>query len=556
MANDTSIQVLLDALGTGLGKPVIASPVAKAKRVTGEFDISRPRALLRRLSQTLSLIWYDDGTSIYIYDSAETQNGVVSMDHATLDVLRDFVRETRLDDDRYPIRGDDLSKTFYVSGPPVYVDLVTAAAKYLDQMRGSEQSGRMVVKLVQLQHSFVNDRRYMMRDQPVLIPGIATVLNQIYGDARGTSGRAVPSSSGNGGFSADPFASRGLPSPSSGLAVKATSTSAGSPFSLLGPLPAVRDGQAAANSIGEGDGLPVERLNAPPGMRAVAYPDTNSVVLSGTLDAVQEMERLIHALDVAKRQVELSLWIIDIKKGSLDKLGIVWQAEASRGSLGVGFNGGAPLSTQNGQHFLASIQAMSLAGDARVVSRPILLTQENAPAIFDNNQTFYTQTVGERTAQLDHVTYGTLVSVLPRLTDPADHVEMQVDVEDGNSNGATVTGGASSNGLPLVNRMEIHTVARVPVGKSLLIGGNTMDNVTRTNHKIPLLGDIPLLGALFRGHSETHDQVVRVYLIEPRLLPSGASWQRGQGWVSGDPERNATLRATVKLLQPFIASEK
>lgn len=51
---------------------------------------------------------------------------------------------------------------------------------------------------------------------------------------------------------------------------------------------------------------------------------------------------------------------------------------------------------------------------AAVVARPVVLTQENIPAIFDNNRTFYTKLVGERTAELDEVTYGTMISVLPR----------------------------------------------------------------------------------------------------------------------------------------------
>ncbi len=43
----------------------------------------------------------------------------------------------------------------------------------------------------------------------------------------------------------------------------------------------------------------------------------------------------------------------------------------------------------------------------------VLLTQENVPAIFDNNRTFYTKLIGERNVALEHVTYGTMIRVLP-----------------------------------------------------------------------------------------------------------------------------------------------
>lgn len=60
----------------------------------------------------------------------------------------------------------------------------------------------------------------------------------------------------------------------------------------------------------------------------------------------------------------------------------------------------------------------------------MVLTQENIPAIFDNSRTFYTQLIGERSVELQHVTYGTSVNVLPRFTD-ADEIEMMLNVEDG-----------------------------------------------------------------------------------------------------------------------------
>lgn len=60
---------------------------------------------------------------------------------------------------------------------------------------------------------------------------------------------------------------------------------------------------------------------------------------------------------------------------------------------------------------------------ANIVSRPIILTQENVPAIFDNNRTFYTRLLDERSVELREVTYGTMISVLPRFSGD-DEVEM------------------------------------------------------------------------------------------------------------------------------------
>ncbi|NOK47608.1 EscC/YscC/HrcC family type III secretion system outer membrane ring protein [Burkholderia thailandensis] len=550
VANDASIGVLLNALSGRLHKPVVASEKVRRKHVTGEFDLSQPRALLARLGESMALLWYDDGASIYIYDNSEIKNAVVSMRHATVRNLRDFIRQTRLYDPRFPVRGDDLSNTFYVTGAPVYVNLVAAAARYLDEVRSNEASDRQVVRVVQLHNSFVVDRQYTLRDKEVDIPGMATVLGRIFGPARqGTPAAAADATArgGAGGAAGKPAFSLAdaLPAPlgagnAPGGAGSANSTNPANPTNAAGPMGGAAGGVA---------------LPASDGVRAVAYPDTNSVILVGRLDKVQDMEALIRSLDVEKRQIELSLWIIDIRKSRLDQLGIDWQGALNAPGIGVGFNNrGGNVTTLDGTKFLASVAALSQTGDATVISRPIVLTQENVPATFDSNQTFYAKLIGERTVQLDHVTYGTPVNVLPRLTRDASQVEMIVDIEDGNTDGATSDGQIviDNNTMPLVNRTEINTVARVPHEMSLLIGGNTRDDVTRRTFRIPGLASLPLIGGLFRGHSDRHEQVVRVFLIQPKLLRAGAAWPDGQPWESGGPADNATLRATVQMLKPYM----
>ncbi|XLM19525.1 EscC/YscC/HrcC family type III secretion system outer membrane ring protein, partial [Chromobacterium piscinae] len=59
-------------------------------------------------------------------------------------------------------------------------------------------------------------------------------------------------------------------------------------------------------------------------IKVIAYPDTNSLLVKGTTEQVRFIEKLARALDVPKRHVELSLWIIDLDKGDLDQLGVNW----------------------------------------------------------------------------------------------------------------------------------------------------------------------------------------------------------------------------------------
>ncbi|NWD46724.1 EscC/YscC/HrcC family type III secretion system outer membrane ring protein, partial [Pseudomonas gingeri] len=111
---------------------------------------------------------------------------------------------------------------------------------------------------------------------------------------------------------------------------------------------------------------------------------------------------------------------------------------------------------------------------------------------------------------------GTLISVLPRFA-IADEIEMSLNIEDGSE----VEHGADDGKvqpLPTVGRTRISTVARVPQGKSLLVGGFTRDDYREQVARIPLLGSIPLIGGLFRYRVSSSANTARVFLIQPKEI--------------------------------------
>ena len=64
-------------------------------------------------------------------------------------------------------------------------------------------------------------------------------------------------------------------------------------------------------------------------------------------------------------------------------------------------------------------------------------------------------------------------------------------------------------------------MARVPQGKSLLVGGYTRNTNTYESRKIPILGSIPFIGKLFSYEGTNENNIVRVFLIEPREIDEG-----------------------------------
>lgn len=473
------VSLLLQSVAAQMKLPVIVSARAQKKRIQGSFNLTEPRALLDQIARDVGLIWYSDGQTLYVHDASETRNAVGHMQHASLAVLEDFLRRTRLADTRHALRGAAGDGTFYVSGSPVYVDIVLNAARYLDELYRGADARAEHVEVIALRNSFAQGRRYGMRSWDTTLPGMAEVLASVLTDS-GVSNIIVRRPE------PDPL----IEDPSSDAAV------------------ATRQGVAVEGEARRSATRASAGGSSPPTI-VVAYPETNSLIVRGTLSGIQKVKQLVAELDLPRKQVELSLWIIDVQKKQLDALGVKWSGQVGLGGrLGLGFNGAT--STLDGERFLASVTALSERGHASVVSRPVLLTQENVLAHFDSNSTFYARLQSERAASLEAVTYGTLISVLPRVS-AEDEVEMQLKIEDGTSSGNEV------EGLPVINRTSIDTVARVPHRLSLLVGGYTRHEQARDRTAIPGLGRIPWLGNAFRHRSDRQQELVRVFLIQPRV---------------------------------------
>ena len=404
------------------------------------------------------------------------------MNTITVARLESFLRRSGLEDKRFPLRNDG-ARTLYVSGPPIYVDLVIQAAHYMDTQSADLQLGQQRIGVIQLRNTFVGDRQYEMRDEKVIVPGMAKVIAELLSDEqRGVDTRIQQPSR----------LTPGLPD----IALEEFSSS---PTGLDSP-------QAMARDIAAGN------------IRIVAYPDTNSLLVKGLPEQVLFIENLVAALDEAKRHVELSLWIVDMQKDDLNQLGVNWQGSLKLGNRMIASLNGGSVSTLDGTSFIAAVSALENADRARVVSRPVVLTQENVPAIFDNNRTFYAPLIGERTVELQHVTYGTLVSVLPRISASAE-IEMVLNIEDGSEiENPRETTDDNTPILPTVGRTRISTVARVPPGKSLLVGGFTRDENSSQSKRIPVLGSIPYLGRLFSYRQTRLANTVRVFLIQPKQI--------------------------------------
>lgn len=501
VAAKEGVRQFFDALAAQMAKPVIVSALAAKKKISGNFDFSRPQQLLESITSRMGLVWYFDGTTLYVFDASELKSGVIGLQSSTVAEVKQFLVAAGLYDDRYPLRSAQGGQTFYLSAPPVYFELVVKAANRLDQQTAPERNARADNLIaIPLYNSFVEDRKYRYRDDIITIPGIASVVRML--TASGTTAAPAPAES--------PLQSIAPPLAEYDELADEQPGALATKTSLPRELPAGVARELAAGPV-----------------QVIANPDNNSLLVRGGPQQLSNIRRLVALLDVPKRHIEMSVWIIDLQKDELEQLGVKWSGSLNvGGQLGVAINGGLS-STVDGASFMATVLALAEQNRANVVSRPMLLTQENVPAIFDNSRTFYTRLVGERSTSLEHVTYGTSLSVLPRFSD-REEIEMMLSVEDGNQYRQD---DAVADSLPEIGRTNISTVARVPKGKSLLIGGYTRDEQSNQRQGIPVLKDIPLIGRLFSYQRNRSANMVRLFLIQPKEI-DGRSTRDGNRLVA------------------------
>lgn len=527
IAVDTRVEQFFLVLSDKLDKPFILSNAVKKERVTGNFDISSPEEAFELMVKRLSLLYFNDGKSIYIYESSEILQELFQVKNIGLAELKDYLQDVGLYDQRYPLRAGQDQRTFYISGPPVYIKLVKAAAEFLDNdvqekinentnnqvPVGSSRYGDEFVQIFPLKNTFVQDRSYTLRSETVVLPGITSVLQQLFMPSKGIERTAVE------------------------------------PHKTLENSD-IQKYDEAVNGIEETNAPIITKIGQY-NVELVPLPGSNSLLVKTSREGLALIDSLISQLDKPKRQVELSLWIIDISKNKADSLGVNWQASYDSGKGSFFFNT-ASLSAASGFNFLGKIKALSEDGEAQMVSRPMLLTQENTPAIFDNNTTFYTQIKGERVASLESTTFGTMISVLPRIGNSSKDIEMIINLEDGAEKKDDNGDDDSVEKLPVINRTNISTVARVSEGGSLLIGGYTREDNVKAETKVPFLSAIPLVGRAFKYESDNNKKMIRIFMLQPRLLENTDAEDFGSLIENPFQPMDKKTSQALKQLQAFM----
>ena len=290
---------------------------------------------------------------------------------------------------------------------------------------------------------------------------------------------------------------------------------------------------------------------------------TNAIIVNAPPKMMRSLMSIVDKLDIKRAQVLVEAIIVEVIADKTSELGVTWGVNDGNsnnpialtnfpaggpgvvqigGALGTGENGvtnptsligeggtvGVGRLSNNGTSFAAILNALQGDADTNIISTPTLVTTDNEEATLNVGQEvpFVTGsfsntggTVGAvnpfQTIQREQV--GVKLSITPQINEGGDSLLLKISQEI--SNIASSAAGAVDL---ITNERIIETTVIVGDGEILVLGGLLEDTLRESEQRVPILGSIPILGALFRTQKSDIVKTNLMVFIRPKILRTTA----------------------------------
>ncbi len=247
-------------------------------------------------------------------------------------------------------------------------------------------------------------------------------------------------------------------------------------------------------------------------------------------------------IDRPARQIFVEGMVLEISQDGLRDLGIEWQfregpidlllGKLVAGGLADTFDLSYDSTRDVPRDWSARIRALVREGKAEILSRPSVLTIDNRQATIRVGEDIPIATSQEGTNtgsnklsfSFQYIPTGILLNVRPRISERADEISMLIDtivsaVVPGRDLEIRSTNGELLASAPTISTRRVQTYARIDNNTPFIIGGLVSRDLTITKDKVPLLGDLPLVGALFRAEKTERLKREVIIVLTPYVLP-------------------------------------
>ncbi|WP_446940829.1 GspD family T2SS secretin variant XcpQ [Pseudomonas aeruginosa] len=276
---------------------------------------------------------------------------------------------------------------------------------------------------------------------------------------------------------------------------------------------------------------------------------TNALILLADPDTVNALEDIVRQLDVPRAQVLVEAAIVEISGDIQDAVGVQWAINKggmggtrtnfgntglSIGTLLQALKDDKPPALPDGaivgigsSSFGALVTALSANSKSNLLPTPSLLTLDNQKAeilvgqnVPFNTGSYTTNSEGSSNpfTTVERKDIGVNLKVTPHINDGA---ALRLEIEQEISSIAPSVQQVSNTDI-ITNKRSIKSTILAENGQVIVLGGLIQDDVVQAESKVPLLGDIPWLGKLFRSTKDTHTKRNLMVFLRPTVVLDGA----------------------------------
>ncbi len=273
---------------------------------------------------------------------------------------------------------------------------------------------------------------------------------------------------------------------------------------------------------------------------------TNKIAITDYPAKLDELAKVILAFDEKTPQVLIDAQIIELSPSDKLEMGLDWDYWINKyfevkamvpintpaaGNAIFATTAGAGTPSGPGD-YKGVVDILRTIGDTKILSSPriMILNNQEAKILVGTKEAYITSTTSMGasgttvTAQtVNFVDVGIKLYVTPTINDNG-FVSMKIRPEISSSKNTTLTSEDKKTTIPIVTTSEAETSVLVKDGVTIVIGGLKKDKRDKTTKRLPILGDIPLLGYFFGSTSDEFSKTELVILLTPHIMSGESSY--------------------------------
>jgi len=289
---------------------------------------------------------------------------------------------------------------------------------------------------------------------------------------------------------------------------------------------------------------------------------TNSIIAYQTQNRLDELRRIVSQLDIPVRQVMIEARLVEANVDYSKQLGVRWGGATRQGNFSIyGKDGATTVDSTTGQVYLPGtstignftatsgvaptpfvdmgvsgstsgigigfmaggqmldlqLSALQSSGNGEIISQPKVVTSDKETAkILRGTEIPYQEASSSGATSTSFKQAALSLEVTPQIT-PDNRIIMEVKVNKDAPDYQNAL-----NGVPPISKNEVNAKVLVSDGETIVLGGVFSNTQTKSTTKVPMLGDIPYVGRLFRRDSVTDSKVELLIFLTPRIMNNQA----------------------------------